>query len=56
MFTTLVKPYVHEDQRPQHNPDTLNLIEENMGNNLEYFGGGENLNRTQCKIGTTVIS
>jgi hypothetical protein len=33
--------------RPQYKPDTLNLIEEKVGNSLELIGTGDNfLNRT----------
>ena len=34
-------------------PDTLNLIEETVGNTLKYFGIGDNfLNRTPTVVGS----
>jgi hypothetical protein len=44
----LHKAQVQVDQGPQHKTDTLNLIEEKVGMNLELIDmGGNFLNRTQ---------
>ena len=40
------KSQIQLDQRPQHKPDTLSLIKEKVGNNPEYIGRRDFLNRT----------
>jgi hypothetical protein len=45
-FITLYKSQVHVDQRPQHKPDTVHIIEQKAGNGLKHIVTGDNfLNR-----------
>ena len=47
IYVTLYKAQVQVDQGPQYKPDTLNLVEEKVGKNLELIGtDGTFLNRT----------
>jgi hypothetical protein len=45
----LHKTQLKIDQRPQQKPDTLNLIEERVGNSLECIGIGKRLSAQTLK-------
>jgi hypothetical protein len=44
------------DQEPQHKPDTLNLIEEKVGNTLERIGAGDKFLNRRTPIVQALIS